>query len=441
MSDELLDIILELSQRYDEKVNTSTFVAGETYIPVTGKYITFDEVSSMIKLALGRNFNADRELGVIFSRKITEYFGGLVRKTSLCNSGSSANLLSVATITDKQFGSRAAMPGDEVITVASGFPTTVNPIVQNNLIPVFVDVDLETYVPNPEIIEQSITERTKAVMLAHPLGNPFDAEAIRDVCDEYNIWLIEDCCDAFGTTINGRLAGTFGDLSTLSFYPAHHVSTAEGGAIMTRSPMVAKVVDSYRDWGRDCWCLPGKDNTCGKRFSQSFGDLPQGYDHKYIYSRLGYNLKMTEMQAALGIEQMKKLDFFIQKRKHNFKRLYDGIKRFETYFRLPKSIKGADPSWFGFPIIVKEFCSPFSRNDITKYLEEHKIGTRLLFGGNLVRQPAYAGVNYRIAGELINSNIIMNSCFWLGVHPSITDEMIDYMIETISKFMKEKCNE
>lgn len=439
MEDNLRESILDLAREYDESTHKSEFIPGETFISASGKYITFDEVSSMIELALDRNFNASNDLGVKFSRALTDYFQGRVRKTTLCNSGSSANLLAVTAIADDQFGTKAAKPDDEVITVAAGFPTTVNPLIQNGLIPVFVDVDLDTLVPDPEIIEQAVTEKTKAIVLAHPLGNPFDAEAIRDICDEYNLWMIEDCCDALGSTLNDRLVGTFGDMSTLSLYPAHTITMGEGGAVMTRSPMVAKILESYRDWGRDCYCLPSHDNTCGKRFEWQLGELPEGYDHKFIYSRIGYNLNVTEMQAALGLAQIKKLDFFVEKRRQNAKRLYDGLKEFGTYLKLPKSIPGADPSWHGFPIIVKDYCSPFTRIDFIRYLEEHKVGTRLLFGGNLLRQPAYQNVNYKVFGELYNSDVIMNNLFWVGVHPSIDDKMIDYMLSVFHDFMDEKC--
>lgn len=439
MNDGLIDGILSLAKRYDEETYKSKFVAGETFIPASGKYITFDEVSRMIELALSRDFNANGRYGMEFSRALKDFFGSRIRNALLCNSGSSANLLALTTITDEQFGSRAITPDDEVITVAAGFPTTVNPIIQNGAIPVFIDVDLDTLVPDPTNIEWAITERTKAIILAHPLGYPFDAEKVKEICDEYNLWLIEDCCDALGSTLNGELVGTFGDMSTLSLYPAHTITMGEGGAVMIRNPMTAKVLESYRDWGRDCWCPPSHDNTCGKRFEWQLGELPEGYDHKFTYSRIGYNMNVTEMQSALGLSQIEKLNFFIERRRHNTERLYDGLKDLDTYFKFIKPIPGANPSLHGFPLIVKDYCSPFTRRDLVTYLEEHKIGTRLLFGGNLVRQPAYQNVNYKVFGELINSDIIMNNLFWIGVHPSITDEMIDYMLETIHSFVEEKC--
>jgi CDP-6-deoxy-D-xylo-4-hexulose-3-dehydrase len=360
-----------------------------------------------------------------------------VRFSSLCNSGSSASLLALTAITAPEFGERRALPGDEVITVAAGFPTTINPIIQNNLVPVFVDVAIGTYVPKPEHIEEMVNPRTRAIILAHPLGNPVDVDAIRDICDEYSLFYIEDACDALGGTIHDRPLGTFGDIATLSFYPAHQMSSGEGGAVLTDSPMLNKVMESYRDWGRSCWCSPGVDNTCGKRHSQKLGDLPMGYDHKYTYSRIGYNLKATEMQAALLTAQLKKLPEFVKKRQHNWQRLHDGLMEMgaDRFLIMPRATSHSSPSWFGFCMTVKE-AAPFSRREIIEFLEGHKIGTRLLFGGNILKQPAYKNVHHRSHDELWCSDAIMRSSFWIGVAPHIDDEMVDYMLEIVKDFLK-----
>ena len=325
-------------------------------------------------------------------------------------------------------------PGDEVITVAAGFPTTVNPIMQNNLVPVFVDVELETYNVNVEELEKAISEKTKAIILAHTLGNPFNIQKVKEFCEKYNLWFIEDCCDALGSTYNNQKVGTFGDIATLSFYPAHHITMGEGGAVLTNNPILKKAMESIRDWGRDCWCAPGCDDTCKQRFSQKLGDLPEGYDHKYTYSHLGYNLKITDMQAACGVAQLRKINSFIEKRKDNFKKISSKLEKFSKYLILPKAQENSDPSWFGFLISVKP-DAPFSRNDLVKYLNENKIGTRLLFAGNIVKQPYMIGRNYRTVGSLINSDFIMNNTFWIGVYPGINDSMIDYVELTIGDFI------
>ena len=325
-------------------------------------------------------------------------------------------------------------PGDEVITVAAGFPTTVNPIMQNNLVPVFVDVELETYNVNVEELEKAISEKTKAIILAHTLGNPFNIQKVKEFCEKYNLWFIEDCCDALGSTYNNQKVGTFGDIATLSFYPAHHITMGEGGAVLTNNPILKKAMESIRDWGRDCWCAPGCDDTCKQRFSQKLGDLPEGYDHKYTYSHLGYNLKITDMQAACGVAQLRKINSFIEKRKDNFKKISSKLEKFSKYLILPKAQENSDPSWFGFLISVKP-DAPFSRNDLVKYLNENKIGTRLLFAGNIVKQPYMIGRNYRTVGSLINSDFIMNNTFWIGVYPGINDSMIDYVEFIIGDFI------
>jgi len=364
-----------------------------------------------------------------------DYYGNNTREVRLTNSGSSANLLAVTAITNHVFGERAAKPGDEVITVAAGFPTTVNPIIQNNLIPVFLDVDLDTCTPDITEIEMSIVKgKTKAVMVANPLGNPVDSESIREICDEFNIFFIEDNCDGCGSTLNGKKAGTFGDISTLSFYPAHQMCGGEGGAVITKLPMIDRVVDSYRSWGRDCWCEPGKDNTCGKRFSQSCKTLPDGYDHKFMYSNIGYNLKGTEFSAALLDAQIDKIDYFVAMRRLNWGRLRKGLDKYSKYFKFMQPTPNSEPSWFGFMMTIKE-PSPFTRLELVQYLEEHKVGTRLLFGGNLLRQPMYKGITYQVNSELPYTDYICKNSFWIGVHPSLHEEEINYMISTIGAFM------
>jgi len=414
------------------------FTPGETYISPHGSVLDGDDISNIVECALG-GWITEGKYSKEFQRLLREFFGGRVRGVTLCNSGSSANLLAVSSLTAKEFGSRRIAPGDEVITTALGFPTTVNAILQNNAVPVFVDVDLHTYVPDPLDIEKAIIEgKTKAVILAHPLGMVFDAQKIREICDEYNIWLIEDICDAVGSTLNDRLVGTWGDMATISFYPAHHITMGEGGAILTQSPMVKKVVESFRDWGRDCHCLPGKDNTCGIRFEHEWKNLPFGFDHKYVYTHLGYNLKLTDLQAALGVSQVKKLPYFIEKRKQNYNLLYNGLQELNTYIRLPKVIDGAEPSWFGFPLYVKDFCCPFTAREMIHYLNEHKVGTRTFFAGNLIRHPAYEDTEYLIFDKLDNTDLIMKNSLFIGLHPFIEKEHIEYMVETIKNFVQEK---
>jgi len=413
------------------------FVPGETYISPHGASIDSNDILTVVECALGGWFT-EGEFSKKFKTLFRKFHQDSIRFVELCNSGSSANLLAITAITAEEFGSRALFPGDEVITTAVGFPTTINAIIQNNAIPVFVDVELGSYIPNPVDIEEAITDKTKAVIIAHPLGNPYDVEKIREICDEYNLWLIEDVCDGLGGKFDGQYLGTFGDLSTYSFYPAHIITAGEGGAVCTNSPMLKKVTESFRDWGRACWCTPGSDNTCGRRFDWKVGDLPYGFDHKYIFSRIGYNLKITDLQASLLFSQIQKLDTFIEKRRHNFYRLYDGLKKYSSYFKLPKSLEKAEPTWFGFPLTVKDYATSFTRNDVIFYLNDHKIGTRLLFGGNLIRQPAYKNTKYRVFGDLVNSDVIMNNTFWIGVHPEISDEQIDYVIDIFDKLIKEK---
>lgn len=426
--------IIEQVRDYIDNLPPKKFIAGETYIPTSRQVFDGNDISGLVETSLTDLFK-ENPSGKIFERSLVDYYKSTIRNVVLCNSGSSANLLAVTTITDKVFGKRRARPGDEIITVAAGFPTTLNPIIQNQLTPVFVDVDLDTFVPDMEVIENAIIEgKTKGIILAHPLGNAFDVEQLRDICNEYGIWLIEDTCDGLGGSYNDRLLGSFGDISTLSFYPAHHITAGEGGACLTQSPMVKKVLESFRDWGRDCWCEPGKDNTCGKRFCQKFPTLPEGYDHKYTYSRIGYNLKATDMQASLLVSQMKKLPDFVAARRHNWQVLREKLDYYKKYFRFMQPIKGANPSWFGFAITVKE-TAPFDRNELVQYLEEHKVGTRLLFGGNLLKQPAYKGIYHRVFQPLVNTDVIMRDTFWIGVYPGITDEMIEYIVSVFDNFM------
>ena len=352
-----------------------------------------------------------------------------IRYAMLVNSGSSANLAALSCLTSPKLGERQLRPGDEVITLATGFPTTVNPVVQNQLVPVFVDVDLSTYNLDVTQLEAAYSERTRAIMVAHTLGNPFDLDAVTSFAKRRNLWLIEDCCDAVGATYKGKTVGTFGDLSTVSFYPAHHITMGEGGCVLTDNTILKTLVESFRDWGRDCWCDPGKEDTCGKRFGWQIGDLPEGYDHKYIYTHIGYNLKLTDMQAAVGVAQLQKLPAFIAARRQNFADLYEGLKDLEEFFVLPKATEGSEPSWFGFPLAIRK-GAPFTRRGVTQQLEARRISTRLLFGGNLVRQPAYLNVPHRTVGKLPNADFVMENVFWIGVYPGLGRQAIEFILET-----------
>lgn len=429
--------LIELVRKHVESRLIRTFTPGETYIPVSGKVIDEDDIASLMEAVLDMDFTEGR-LADEFEKDLRHFYKDTIRNVTLTNSGSSANLLAVTTITDGVFGTRAARPGDEIITVAAGFPTTLNPILQNNLVPVFVDVDLDTFLPDMEVIYNAVVQGvTKGVVLAHPLGNLYDLDSLRDLCDDFGIWLIEDVCDGLGGTFFGRMAGSYGDMATLSFYPAHHITAGEGGAVLTRSPMVKKVLESYRDWGRDCWCEPGKQNTCGLRFAhKDMGGLPDGYDHKYIYSRIGYNLKSTEFAASLLVSQLRKLDGFVEQRRHNHRTLSERLDKYRKFFRFQKALPGANPSWFGFAITVKE-TSPFTRNQFVEYLENHHIGTRLLFGGNLLKQPAYRDIQHKVFQELTNTDVIMRNTLWIGCYPGIGEEHLEYMIETIGNFVEE----
>lgn len=424
--------LLEMVREYARKEYApKEFVKGLSSVPVSGRVFDEDDVAALVDSALDFHLTTYR-YNDEFEKGLKEFFG--LKYALTCNSGSSANLIAVTSLTSHLLKDRALKAGDEVITVAAGFPTTVNPILQNNLVPVFVDVELKTYNVNVEELEKAKSDKTKAVILAHTLGNPFNIQKVREFCDKYNLWLIEDCCDALGSTYNNKKVGTFGDIATLSFYPAHHITMGEGGAVLTDNPILKKAMESIRDWGRDCWCSPGCDDTCRQRFSQKIGDLPYGYDHKYTYSHLGYNLKITDMQAACGVAQLRKINSFIAKRKENFKKIKNKLEKFSKYLILPKEQENSDPSWFGFLISVKEEA-PFTRNDIVKYLNDNKIGTRLLFAGNIIKQPYMIGRNYRIVGELTNSDFIMNNTFWIGVYPGIDDSMIDYIELIIGEFI------
>ena len=399
---------------------------GQSPVPVAGKVFDADDIQYAVDASLDFWLTTGR-FAEQFERQFARFMG--VRDVRLVNSGSSANLVALSALTSHTLGSRTLVPGDEVITVAAGFPTTVNPILQNQLVPVFADIEVGTYNIDATQLEAAISKRTRAVILAHALGNPFDLEAVTSFCRKHDLWLIEDCCDAVGATYNDRSVGTYGDIATASFYPAHHITMGEGGAVMTRSPQLTRLIESFRDWGRDCWCDPGKDNTCGKRFAWQLGELPCGYDHKYIYSHIGYNLKLSDMQAAIGVAQLKKLPGFIEARRKNFQRLLDGLADLQEFFQLPVATPNTNPSWFGFPIAVRPE-SGLQRAAIVQALEQRKIATRLLFAGNLLRQPAYAGRNFRQAGNLPNTDYAMRNVFWIGVYPGISEAMIDFVIES-----------
>jgi CDP-6-deoxy-D-xylo-4-hexulose-3-dehydrase len=423
--------IAKLVEQYAQIAHAERpFVPGESAVPVSGKVIGATELKNMVDASLdgwlttGR-FNAE------FERRLAEFIG--VKYLITVNSGSSANLVAFSALTSPRLGERAIQRGDEVIGVAAGFPTTVNPIIQFGAVPVFVDVDLATHNIDASKIEAAITPKTKAIMLAHSLGNPFNLEVVTALCKKYNLWLVEDCCDALGATYNGQMVGTFGDIGTLSFYPAHHITMGEGGAVFTNNPELKLIAESFRDWGRDCYCPPGKDNTCNKRFCWKLGNLPEGYDHKYTYSHLGYNLKISDMQAACALAQMDRLEEFIATRRANFAYLKDRLASCEQFLELPQATPNSDPSWFGFAVVLKE-SSGVNRVDLLNYLDQNKIGTRLLFAGNLTRQPYMIGQNYRVSSELTNTDIVMNQTFWLGVYPGLKKEHLDFIVEKLEEF-------
>jgi CDP-6-deoxy-D-xylo-4-hexulose-3-dehydrase len=424
--DELRRRILDLVAEYcAEAFPARNFVPGESPVPVSGKVFDGAEMQMLVDSGLDFWLTTGR-FAEQFEREFARWTG--IRECVLVNSGSSANLLAISALTSPKLGDRRLRPGDEVITLAAGFPTTVNPIVQNNLVPVFVDVTVPTYNVDVTQLEQAHSSRTRAVFIAHTLGNPYDLDAVKAFAARHDLWLIEDSCDAAGSVYRGRKVGTFGDLATASFYPAHHITMGEGGGVLMEKPLLRTLVESFRDWGRDCWCAPGKDNTCGKRFDWQLGELPCGYDHKYTYSHIGYNLKLTDMQAAVGVAQLGKLDGFIEVRRANFARLHEGLRDLQEYFILPEATEGSEPSWFGFPIAVRA-DAPLTRNRVIQELESRKIATRLLFGGNLVRQPAYRNVAHRVAAPLTNTDFIMNQVFWIGVFPGVTPAMLDYVLE------------
>ena len=424
------DIAALVSKYTEEVYKQQPFIAGETVIPPAGKVIGNEEIQNMVDASLDGWLTTGR-FNAAFEKKLAEFLG--VKYCISVNSGSSANLVAFSALTSATLGDRAIKKGDEVIGVAAGFPTTVNPIVQFGAIPVFVDVDLDTHNINADLIEAAISPKTKAIMLAHTLGNPFNVDKIKAICEKHNLWLIEDCCDALGATYNGQLVGTFGDIATLSFYPAHHITMGEGGAVFTNNAELKAIAESFRDWGRDCYCAPGCDNTCGCRFEQKHGDLPFGYDHKYVYSHLGYNLKITDMQAACGLAQIDKAAGFIEKRRENFKLLYDSLSNLTDFIHLPVVTPNSNPSWFGFPITLKKDCG-VNRVDLLKFLDQNKIGSRLLFAGNLTKQPYFKNIEYRVVGELTNTDITMNDTFWIGLYPALGQEHFDFVAEKMEEF-------
>jgi CDP-6-deoxy-D-xylo-4-hexulose-3-dehydrase len=406
------------------------FEPGVTTIPPAGKVVGAPEMELMVEASLDAWLTTGR-FNDLFEAKLAKLIG--VQHLITVNSGSSANLVAFSTLTSPKLGARAIQQGDEVIGVAAGFPTTVNPIIQFGAVPVFVDVELGTYNIDVSQLEAAIGPKTKAIMLAHTLGNPYNLEVICALCKKYNLWLIEDCCDALGSTYKGQMVGTFGDIGTMSFYPAHHITMGEGGAVFTNNAELKMIAESFRDWGRDCYCAPGKDNTCGKRFCQCFGTLPAGYDHKYTYSHLGYNLKITDMQAACGLAQIDRAAGFVQARKDNFAYLKERLQSCSEFLILPEATEHSDPSWFGFPMTLKPEAN-LARVDLLTYLDQHKIGTRLLFAGNLTRQPYMIGRNYRVSGDLTNTDRVMNDTFWIGVYPGLTRDMLDFVVEKLEAF-------
>lgn len=426
MTDYLNDIRRRIAQLVEEYARESQREVDQEYVPVTGKVYNDVELKYAIDAVLDGWWTTGR-FSEQFEAEFSKYMG--VRSIALTNSGSSANLLAISSLTSPLLGDRRLRPGDEIITVAAGFPTTVAPIIQNHLIPVFVDVKFPTYNVDETLLEVALSKRSRGIVLAHTLGNPFNVEAVLEFARRHDLFLIEDTCDAVGSTYQGRRVGSFGDLSTVSFYPAHHITMGEGGAVLSNSPLLNKIVKSFRDWGRDCWCEPGKDNTCGIRFEQQFGELPLGYDHKYVYSHLGYNLKITDMQAALGLAQLEKLDDFVSIRRKNFEKLNFAMSDYEDRLILPKEEPGTKPSWFGFPITIRD--KALNRREVVHRLELSKVSTRLLFGGNLIKQPAFRHSTFRIASDLSVTDTIMDHTFWVGVFPGINESRMDYLIEQL----------
>ncbi len=419
-----------VSEYHSQAFSPAAFVPGESPVPVSGKVFDDHELRLLVDASLDFWLTTGR-YAEAFERRFAKLLG--VRHAMLCNSGSSANLLAVSALTSERLGKRRLLPGDEVITVASGFPTTVNAIVQNQLVPVFLDVELGTYNAQLDDLDDAVGPRTRAVFMAHTLGNPFPLDAIAELCERRGLWLLEDNCDALGARYDGKLTGSFGDLATVSFYPAHQITMGEGGCVLARRPLLKKLVESFRDWGRDCWCETGVENTCGKRFSWQLGELPFGYDHKYTYSHIGYNLKLTDMQAAIGVAQLDKLEGFVQARRDNWQRLHDGLADLDCLV-MPRAAPRSDPSWFGFALTVRPEAG-FTRRELVTHLDEARIGSRLLFGGNLLRQPAYRHVAHRVVGEMRNADLISEGTFWLGVYPALTAEMLDFVIHTVREFV------
>lgn len=432
---ELRSSILELVGRYFDSVNGGRrFEPGKTYLPAAQKVLDADDIRSLVSASLDSWLTTGR-FNDEFERRLADAVGA--RHARTVNSGSSANLLAISCLTSPALKERRLQKGDEVITVAAGFPTTVNPIVQNGLVPSFVDVELPSYNIDTEAMEDAISERTRAVMVAHTLGNPFDVTKVKSICRKHSLWLIEDCCDALGSRFEGHPVGSYGDIGTFSFYPAHHITMGEGGAVSTTNDQLAVLLESFRDWGRDCRCPPGRENVCGNRFGHKFASLPEGYDHKYVYSHLGYNLKITDMQAAIGLSQLGKLPEFVKRRKENFSRMRDALSDLEEDIILPEATPGSEPSWFGFPITVKDTGGKGAkRHTLIEHLDRKRVGTRLLFAGNMTKQPCMEGVEHRVHGNLINTDRIMYDTFWIGVHPGLTDEMVDYMAEALKGFFR-----
>lgn len=431
-TDALRSQIAQLVEQYATIAYTKPgFVPGKDAVPPSGKVIGAEELKLMVEASLDGWLTAGR-FNDEFEKRLAEFIG--VKYLITVNSGSSANLVAFNALTSPRLGDRAIRPGDEVIGVAAGFPTTVNPILQFGAVPVFVDVELGTYNIDVGKLEAAIGPKTKAIMLAHTLGNPYNLEVVTALCKRHNLWLVEDCCDALGSTYQGRMVGTFGDIGTLSFYPAHHITMGEGGAVFTNNAKLKRIAESIRDWGRDCYCPPGKDNTCTKRFCRKLGDLPMGYDHKYTYSHLGYNLKISDMQAACGLAQLTKAPEFVRRRKENFAFLKNRLANCEEFLVLPEATPNADPSWFGFPITLRE-SAPVSRRDLLVFLDQNKVGTRLLFSGNLTRQPYMLGRNFRVSGDLCNTDVVMNDTFWIGVQPALSDEMLEFAASKIEVFL------
>ena len=425
-------IIQLVSEYYKLVHNQNEFILNKSMVPVSGK--TFSEIDLQMLVSSSLDFwLTSGRFNDEFERQLRQFLN--VNFVLTTNSGSSANLLALTALTSEQLGERALESGDEVITVAAGFPTTVNPILQNNLKPVFVDVNMLTYEIDSSLIENAISEKTKAIMIAHTLGNAFDLDEVTRIAKKHNLWLIEDCCDALGTTYDGKLVGTFGDIATISFYPAHHITTGEGGAVFTNNAQLKKITESFRDWGRDCFCAPGMSNTCGKRFGWKLGELPKGYDHKYTYSHIGYNLKITDMQAAIGLAQLQNLPLFIEKRKENFKFLKTHMNKFNKFFIFPEPTPKSDPAWFGFPITVRK-NAPFSKTELLQFLTERKVDTRPLFAGNITKQPYFKNIDYRISGSLKNTDGIMEQSFWIGVYPGLSKDMQEYVVNQFEEFIK-----